>query len=217
MLLISVNRYLREPAMTIRELIELKIAMEFGAGPDGDTLPPATVKDEAQPRLLVSRHAEGSLIYFRHDLPAPIRAAVGGLDAQQLSDDEERVKAILAGDAPCERTWRIRWHTVERVPTPDEYPDVGRAGGRFIVMRDGVEAAAAWTAATNAEADEVEVETHPDFRRRGFGRQCVAAWAAATLHAGKVAFYSHRQDNHASAALARSLRLRHLSDDVEYS
>ena len=85
-----------------------------------------------------------------------------------------------------------------------------------MIERDGVVAARAWTTADSARATEVEVETHPDFRRRGYARQVVAAWAADALASGKAVFYSHVSANDASRGVARSLGLTWLSDEVEY-
>ena len=63
----------------------------------------------------------------------------------------------------------------------------------------------AWTSQESDQAAELAVETEPEYRRRGYARQVVAAWATHVLQENKVAFYSHEVDNTASEALARSL------------
>ena len=55
------------------------------------------------------------------------------------------------------------------------------------------------------QAAELAVETAPGYRRLGYARQVVAAWASHVLGEGKVAFYSHEVGNAASEALAHSL------------
>jgi predicted GNAT family acetyltransferase len=88
--------------------------------------------------------------------------------------------------------------------------------GRHILVRDGLTVAQAWDTRSSPGAVEVEVETHADHRRRGYARQVAAAWAARVLNEGKTAFYAHTVENEASAALARSLQLTWLSDEVEF-
>lgn len=202
--------------MTRRELVELKIAMEFGVAPDGDILPKARDNDEGQPRLLVSRFDGGYAVYFRFDLPLSIRRELTELGPGVLMDDEARARAVLARDAPCETTYRIRWYTVERLPDPTEYADVTFQDGQFVVIVDGTVAARAKTDCEDERAAEVSIETLPEFRRRGYARQVTAAWAAQTCATGKVGFYSHLVENSASAAVAASLGLDHLSDEIEY-
>ena len=59
----------------------------------------------------------------------------------------------------------------------------------------------------NGEAAEAWVRTLPPFRGRGFARQVTAAWAMHAHTRGKLPFYSHREDNLASRAVARGLGL----------
>jgi predicted GNAT family acetyltransferase len=68
----------------------------------------------------------------------------------------------------------------------------------------------------NAECAEVYVETHPNFRRRGYGRQTVAAWAHDILSSGRVPFYSYHLSNNSSANLARSLGVVWYADLVAF-
>jgi GNAT superfamily N-acetyltransferase len=201
--------------MTTNDLIRLKLAIEFGVEPDGATLPPAVLNADGQPRLLVSRHSEGNALFFRHDVPAATRHRIRRLDPSSLADDATLV-AILATDAPVENIWRVRWYTLSVPPGPDSYPDVVMQDGRHVIVRDGITVAQAWTVAGDARASEVEVETHPDFRRRGYARQVVASWAAHELQHGKIVFYSHLLTNEASAGVTRSLGLDRLADEVEY-
>jgi hypothetical protein len=203
--------------VTGRELVDLKIAMEFGVAPDGDTLPPASDNDEGQPRLLVSRFGGEYAIYFRFDVPGAIRQELTKLGPDALMRDEVRVRGILASHAPCEKTYRIRWYTIERMPDPSAYLDVTlQDDGLYVVLVEGRVAAWARTDREDEYAAEVSIETLPEYRRRGFARQVTAAWAARVIAAGKIAFYSHLLENAPSQAVAASLGLIHLSDEIEY-
>ena len=202
--------------MDRRRLIEMKIAMEFGVGPDGDTLPAATSNTDGQPRLLVSQFDGDHAIFFRYDVPRSTRDALSMLGADDLMRDESRVRSILEHHAPCEKVYRIRWYTIERMPDPDEYPDVTIRGRRHVVLIDGKVVAWAKTDTEDDHSAEVSIATKSEFRRRGYARQVTASWAASVLSSGKVAFYSHLLDNAPSSAVAESLGLVHLSDEIEY-
>lgn len=66
----------------------------------------------------------------------------------------------------------------------------------------------------NALAAEAWVFTHPDYRRKGFARQVVTAWAGSLQRAGLVPFYSHEVENTKSASLANRLKLVHVFDET---
>jgi len=174
------------------------------------------VNADGQPRLLVSRFGDEHVVFFRHDLPRSTRDALSMLGVDDLTDDEPRIRSILAQDGPCEKVYRIRWYTIERLPGPDEYPDVTIDGHRHVVLIDGKVVAWAQTDAEDEDSAEVSIATDEAFRRRGYARQVTASWAASVLAAGKVAFYSHLLENAPSSAVADSLGLIHLSDEVEY-
>jgi hypothetical protein len=199
-----------------RELVEMKIAMEFGVAPAGDTLPAAQSNDEGQPLLLVSQFEGGHAVFYRFDLPPCIRDELATLGPDSLLHDTARVQAILERHAPVEHVYRIRWYTIERTPEPTEFPDVTHHDSRYVVLVDGEVVSWARTDQETAFAAEVSIETNEAFRRRGYARQVTAAWAASVLAAGKVAYYSHLLANAPSQAVAESLGLVHLSDEIEY-
>jgi GNAT superfamily N-acetyltransferase len=202
--------------MRAYNLVTLKIELEFGRGPVGDTLPPAAVKAEAHPRLLATRYPDGETMFFRHDVPPETRERLRALGVDRALSDRDAVTEVLSRDAPVLNTWHVCWYTVERRPQDNEFSDVTLHDGRYVVLRDGRIVAQAWDSWTNPDAAEVEVETHPAYRRRGYARQVVAAWAARVRDDGKIAYYSHTVENEGSRALARSLRLTWLSTEVEY-
>ena len=202
--------------MERRRLVEMKLAMEFGVGPAGDTLPAATLNAEEQPRLLVSRFGDDHVVFYRHDVPQSTRDALSALGVDALVGDETHVRRILEQDAPIEKVYRIRWYTIDRLPAPDEYPDVTIRDRCHVVAVDGKVVAWAQTDAEDEHSAEVSIATDEAFRRRGYAHQVTASWAASVLAAGKVAFYSHLLENAPSGGVAASLGLVHLSDEIEY-
>jgi len=199
-----------------RELVERKIALEFGVAPVGDTLPAARANADGQPRLLVSQFDNEHAVFFRFDVPPERREQLSQLGPDTLMYDDEQVRTILAHDKPSDKVYRIRWHIIERLPDRSEFPDVTLRDDRHVIIIDG--RAVAWARTDNEDdcAAEVSIETLEAFRRRGFARQVTASWAASVLSAGKVAYYSHLLANAPSQAVASSLGLTHLSDEVEY-
>lgn len=94
-------------------------------------------------------------------------------------------------------------------------PVVRKGDEQFGIFVDGREVSGASSSRTNSEAAELWVWTEPDFRRRGYAEQVSTAWAAEVTGAGRVAFYSHRDDNEPSRRLATKLGVVHLFDLVQ--
>jgi hypothetical protein len=206
----------QDALVTDRELIEMRIELEFGVAPCGNTLRLDPLQDEQPPRLLISHADGGWYTYVRDDLPPDVRAELDRLNHSPARVDEALIRGILARHAPCEQVWHVRWYVFDRQPQPDEYAGVTARGEDYAIMIDGGVAARAWATKASACAVEVEVETALEYRRRGYARRVVSAWAADALSSGKVAYYSHVASNLASAGVARSLGLRRLSDEIEF-
>ena len=168
-------------------------------------------------RVLAAHLANGDYVaYFRDDLSDTTVAELRMLEPEQVHRDADQVMRILNGaSAPESPVFRGRTFFFATI-TALEYRDVGQRDGRFVVLVDGAIAAEAWSSLSIEHAAELAVETRPEFRRRGYARQVCAAWASQQLAAGRVAFYSHSVDNTASAALARSLGVKHVMDIVSY-
>ena len=63
----------------------------------------------------------------------------------------------------------------------------------------------------------IRLNVEIEHRRHGHARRAVAAWAANVVAGGRVAFFSHRIDNVASEALARSLGVVLYAESTGYS
>lgn len=86
----------------------------------------------------------------------------------------------------------------------------------FAVFVNDQLASRAWSVRRTDASAEIAVETIEAYRRRGYGKQVVVAWAAYQLQQGKHAIYSHRTGNLESQALAESVGARRFVDVVSY-
>src|SRR6266446_7026852 len=62
---------------------------------------PGSVPDKIQ-RLYLAQHDNGFLRCFREDLPTHICQQLNQLHPEQILNDPETIKTLLAGDTPCE-------------------------------------------------------------------------------------------------------------------
>jgi len=184
------------------ELVRLSIEIENQIDSGGD-LRPVPGRDSAL--FSVSRHPTGYAAFFRYDLPRNVRRQIAALDPEAALQDHEAVRRILARFAPCDTIFAGKGYYFARRPSPAEFPDAVYHNGCYVITIDGKPVSWAWTADGSEQAAELAVETTPKYRRRGYARQVVAAWATHVLEERKVAFYSHEVGNIASEALANSL------------
>ncbi|HEX5414843.1 MAG TPA: GNAT family N-acetyltransferase [Chloroflexota bacterium] len=187
-------------------------------------------------RVYVSEQADGIRTFFREDLREDLVARLQAIEPADMYRLPRWVAEILAEDAPCEE-----WSECISYVFPDDLPatprvrrlavndrDEGlliaaydpelldRPGPVFAIVEDGRIVSSCSSARENDAAGEAWVRTQLAYRRRGLARQVTAAWAADLARQGKIAFYSHRSDNPASAALARSLGLHAFTHDIGF-
>jgi predicted GNAT family acetyltransferase len=199
------------------ELIMREAELEYRVPMYGDTIRVTPYNSDNVPRVAVARHAKGFQMLFREGLPHKEKTTFlqyGPERLFSLSDDEISMLSIATGQAY--RVVDCGWYCITRIPGRSEFPDVVRRDGRYVVERDGREVAEAWSCETGARAAEVEVNTLEEYRRRGYARQVVAAWAYDTRREGKTAYYSHLTTNMASRALVANLGGVWFADMREY-
>jgi hypothetical protein len=184
------------------KLIRLSIGIENRVGTDGDLRP---VPGLASALFSISRHQTGYVRFYRYDLPPHVRHQIEALPPEAARQDHHVVRQILDRHTPCDSVFAGKGYTFAQPPSPDEYPDAIFHDGCYVIKVDGKPVSWAWTSQESEQAAELAVETALEYRRRGYARQVVAAWAARVLGKGKVAFYSHEVGNTASEALAQSL------------
>ena len=215
-------------AVDVIALIRLQMELEC-IGLDSEGLMvriPGPDPDEIA-RFRVAQHAGGYTLHFRHDVPRHVREDLAALPPEVAVQDQERVKAILSAHAPCEDAWVGQSYVFPEILSPSDYPDAVRltrahqglldayhpgadAERRrmYAVITAGRIVSTCVSVRENRTAAEAYVFTDPAFRGRGYAGQVTAAWAHGLQREGKVPFYSHKQDNRASQAVARSLGLR---------
>lgn len=166
-------------------------------------------------RLLVVQFHDRMKVLFRDDVDHETVRRVGDSPLVDVPAAVERIPALTGTD--------VAWHGSTWVAsTPldgtmtigvtERRSDEG-PGDRSFVIRDGDDSLSGCSSSReNDTAAEAWVWTEERARRKGYGRQCVAAWANHMLRAGKVPFYSHVHDNDASRALATSLGLTWVFD-----
>ena len=166
-------------------------------------------------RFYVARHAAGYTTFVRWGLPPKIVRLLRSLPPQQAFDDTETVKRILYGDSVDKASVSSFRSYFFEAPSA-KFPDVVRQDEAFIIYVEGEPVSRAWSSRSNARAAELAVETQPAFRRHGYGHQVTSAWARHQVEQGKVAFYSHKLENIASEALAKSLGVIQFVDGMNY-
>ncbi len=195
---------------------------------------PESVPDIIQ-RLYLAQHDNGFLRCFREALPTHIRQQLSQLHPEQILNDPETVKTLLAEDAPCEEIMQGKSYLFPNTLTPEDFPDVVQLDATYqsqleqfspgeamspwpvyAVIVNGRIVSTCQSSQENTSAAEAWVRTLPDFRKRGYARQVTAAWAYQLQQRGIIPFYSHRLDNTASEAVARSLQLTPYANEVGY-
>jgi GNAT superfamily N-acetyltransferase len=184
------------------ELVRLSIGIENRVDANGDLWP---LPGQASALFSISHHQAGYTRFYRYDLPPDVRCEIAALDPEVALQDHTVVRRILARHVPCDSAFAGQGCYFAHRPSPGEFPDAVFHDGCHVIRVGGEPVSWAWMAHESEQAAELAVETDPDYRRRGYARQVVAAWAAHVLGRGKEAFYSHEVGNLASEALARSL------------
>lgn len=224
--------------MNVAELINLHLRLECKAvDQDGDLVPIPCPNPDPIPRFYIAQHADdGSYSRFvRHDVPRGLREALLRIDPEVALHDHARMKEFLAPYGACEEMHYGKSYICPE-PFPEEevadvvqlgeehgelmaaYDPRMRLGGSaiFAVVAGGRIVSTCESAREDDRAAECWVRTLPEYRGRGYARQTTAAWVNHALAHGRVAFYSHRMDNVASDAVARSLGCAQFITDTAY-
>ena len=220
------------------ELLLTQLDVERIGVEGGDTLVRLPgERPDGIPRFYIASLATSVRRFYRWDVPESIRAALAALPIEQARADHATVRGILARHAPCDTIWSgVSYYFPPDAVSARDVPDVvarERSGAALIqrfdpelmsfgwpvyaVLHGGEIVCACVSTRETERAGEAWVQTAPTFRGRGYARQVTAAWGRALTQQGKIAFYSHADDNAASAGVARSLGLRAYLHDVGYA
>jgi len=187
------------------DLIKLQIGLEYQLDEGGLLVPIHGSSEKAW--YIIYHYANAFTEYFGRELPDKVRQQLAGLGTQINFYYPENVKELISMHyQTCRGGEDVYWSGYfTHPPESHEYQATTQEGEDWVIVQDGQAASRALSIRQNEKCAEVYVETLPSYRRRGYGRQVVAAWAQAILNSGRVPFYSYRMGNRPSATLASSL------------
>ena len=161
------------------------------AGPSPDDIP-----------LIYVAFVGGEWLRFcRYDVSNEVCAQLNGVPSSQVS------RTVIAKIAQSDGAaiWEGSAYHFAGVPAVSSNLQLEKENGRFRIRTGNKVVCEAWSSREDDFAAELAVETVEGYRRLGYGKVVAAAWATEIIMKGKVAFYSHRDINIASSALAHSL------------
>ena len=194
------------------------------------------------PRFFLGRTKEGNAWWFREGLDDELVAALEALCLRESSSQSitgpppghTEFERLLSDYSPVENRWAGPAYrfpddgatTAETVLVTEEnadvlipyledwFEDVQDCQPFVALLENGRAVSMCTTVRTTGHADEAGVDTHPDFRGRGFAGHVVAAWADAVARLGRTPLYSTSRENEASQAVARKLGLIQFGADL---
>jgi GNAT superfamily N-acetyltransferase len=202
--------------MNSPDFILLQISLEYEL--DAESLLVPFNNSSEQAYYVVYQYASGFLPYYNHELPAEVRTQLDSLGVQAAFTHPEEVRQLISYSyLPCKGGEDIFWSGhFPRLPELGEQPELCHNGDAWSIMPGELEVSRAISVRQNERCAEVYVETLPAYRRKGYARQVVAAWVRDIMDRGRVAFYSYKTRNIASAALARSLGVEWYADVIAF-
>lgn len=202
--------------MNSLDLIKLQISLEYQLDAQGCLVPFPGSGEQAW--YIVYRYTGGYVPYLNHTLPLVVSQALLELGPAKAFDRPgEVVNLISQLHQTCRGGEDIFWSGYFPHPPEQDGSPVVTMEGEACVVRVGEKVVCkAVSIRQNECCAEVYVETAPEYRRQGFGKQAVAAWAIQVNEWGLVAFYSYRKTNLPSANLARKLGVVWYADAVAF-
>ena len=194
------------------------------------------------PRFFLGRTSDGNECWVRHDVDGILardlntlcESAPGGLETDANPHSTALFSRRLGADGVITNIWEGPAYcfpldlpgsddavriTAENASVLEPYledwvPDVQTGVPLTAFLEGGKAVSICCSVRITSQAHECGVETHPDFRGRGYALKVVAAWARAVLEEGPVPLYSTSWENHASRAVARKLGLVQYGADL---
>jgi GNAT superfamily N-acetyltransferase len=205
-----------EPPRDISMLIRLRVSLEYQLDQEGFLIPFPNSSEQAW--FLVYQYAQGYKTFFQHALPGEVRQRLAALGPQEAFNHPGLVRKLISdGYQSCAGGEVVYWSGYfDCPPETDERSHATCDGDAWVVKVEGQTVCQASSVRKNEKCAEVYVETLPAYRRKGYGRQVVAAWARDVLDSRRVPFYSYRLRNRPSTALANSLRVAWYANVVTF-
>lgn len=220
--------------MNIFRLIQIHLELEcITFDHRGDLLRLACPEPNEIPRVYVGHHAQGYVTLFHHDLAPALREEINAVTPELTLQEPDRVRTILAREAPCAKIWDNKSYVFDKRISPDMFPNVTRidhtrsglfadasglvAQPTFAIVQNGEIVSRCESSRENKHAAEAAVQTKEEYRGRGFARQTCLAWASDIQARNKIAFYSPKSEDTACQALAQSLGARQWITHIAFS
>ena len=230
------------PTMDRRDLMVMHVDALFVHDDRGRIVRLNEPSGKRAPRFFLGRTREGNVCRFRDDVSddaiAALKAAVRAEDADAADRRElgaERYAEILARFAPVETVSGGPAYAFTSIsPVPPNVvqvtnanrsllepllapwlPDVEASPPLMALVEGGRAVSVCGSVRITDRGYEAGVETHPDYRGRGYAAGVVSAWAAAVRAMGRVPLYSTSWQNASSQAVARKLGLVMFGADLQ--
>lgn len=220
------------------DFIRRRFKALYVADPEGRILVTNEWAPRPAPRFHLMRTAQGMLARYRSDVDTDQVEALKAIvvrerahgdmaarpaNAQAFRDALGGHGAVWAGPAFMFDELAAPRHEVVALGADDgEFLtgrfddwrlDVAHRQPFFAALAGGQPAAVCCSVRITDALHCAGVETHPDFRRRGYATAAVTAWAAAVRKRGATPIYSTSWDNAASQNVAAALGLRQVAVD----
>lgn len=225
-----------------RELMAMHIDALFTHDAQGRMVRVNEPNGKSAPRFFLGRTPEGNLWRVRHDLGADVVRELEDACRGERTDDAllrppygtTRYEEILARDAALERVeagpafafpealdaapeavlvTKENIDILEPFMTP-WIGDVGLCDPFLAILHDGQAVSVCGSVRISDRGYEAGVDTHPEFRGRGFAPRVVSAWARAVRAIDRVPLYSTSWNNTPSRAVAAKLGLMRFGTDI---
>jgi hypothetical protein len=186
-------------------------------------------------RFFIGRTSLGNVVRVRHDVDDALARELESIAAAERSSDalleppygSTPYEGVLSAAAPIEHVesgpaFRVAQDLVRKPNAiritmenrelleplhPSWFEDVAYCQPFVGVVHEGVVVSVCASVRITDRAHEAGVDTHRDFRGRGFAPHAVAAWARAVRDANRLPLYSTSWTNAASQAVAAKLGL----------
>ena len=230
-------------AIPPRELMEMHVAALFTHDATGRMVSVNEPNGKPAPRFFLGRTPDGNVWRFRHDLGVAVIRELEDVCRHERATDEllrppygsTPYAEILTRDSPIERVATGPAFTFPSdvdVPTDDIVHiteqnvdllrpylgpwlgDVQQCQPFRVVIVDGAAVSVCASVRITPDAHEAGVDTHPEFRRRGYAVRAAAAWATAVRAMNAIPLYSTSWENVASRAVAAKLGLIRFGTDL---
>jgi hypothetical protein len=223
--------------------MEMHLAALFTHDATGRMVSVNEPNEKPAPRFFLGRTSDGNVWRFRHDLGADVireleevcrnerttdellRPPYGVTPYAEILERDSPIVRVATGpaftfptdvDMPADGVVHVTEQNVD-VLRPYMGPwlgDVEQCQPFKVVMVDGAAVSVCASVRITPEAHEAGVDTHPEFRRRGYAVRAAAEWARAVRAMNAIPLYSTSWENVASRAVAARLGLVRFGADL---